>query len=62
LKILKEKPINSIRVKTHLDISIMFPLSIKKIDKIFISKGLWKTTWSNFDLSKIHNYHSVKVL
>jgi len=29
LKILKEKPINSIKIKTHLNISIMYPLGIK---------------------------------
>ncbi len=30
LKILKEEPIKSIRIKAHLDISIMYPLGIKK--------------------------------
>jgi len=29
LKILKEKPIKSIRIKAHLNISIMHPLGIK---------------------------------
>jgi hypothetical protein len=29
LKILKEKPINSIKIKAHLNISIMYPLGIK---------------------------------
>jgi hypothetical protein len=29
LKILKEKPIKCIRMKTHLNISIMYPLGIK---------------------------------
>jgi hypothetical protein len=28
LKILKEKPINSIKIKSHLNISIMYPLGI----------------------------------
>jgi hypothetical protein len=28
LKILKEKPIKSMRIKAHLDISIMYPLGI----------------------------------
>jgi hypothetical protein len=28
LKILKEKPMNSIRIKAHLNISIMYPLGI----------------------------------
>jgi hypothetical protein len=30
-KILKEKPIKFIRIKTHLDISIMYPLDIKNL-------------------------------
>jgi hypothetical protein len=29
LKILKEKPIKSIRIKAHLNISTMYPLGIK---------------------------------
>jgi hypothetical protein len=56
LKILKRKPIKSIRIKVYLDFSIMYPLGKKK----FISKGLLKTR-SNFHLSKVHNYHLVKV-
>jgi hypothetical protein len=31
LKILKTKPIKSIRIKTHLDISIMYPLGTKNL-------------------------------
>jgi hypothetical protein len=44
LKILKEKPIKSIRIKAHLNISITYPLGIKflKNEKKFISKGLLK--------------------
>jgi hypothetical protein len=45
LEILKEKPIKSIRMKAHLDISIMYPFSItilanKKIhfNRIFENK------------------------
>jgi hypothetical protein len=62
LKILKEKPINCIRIKYHLDISIMYPLGTKNLTnkKKVILKGLLKTR-SNFDLSKVHNYHLVKV-
>jgi hypothetical protein len=33
LKILKEKPIKSIRIKACLDISIMYPLGIKILIK-----------------------------
>jgi len=53
LKNPKRKPINSIRIKAHLDISIMYPLGIKHLTnkKIIISKGLLKTS-SNFDLQK----------
>jgi hypothetical protein len=38
------------------------PIGHKNFDKQkkFISKGLLKTS-SNFDLSKVHNYHVVKV-
>jgi len=47
LKILKEKPIKSIRIKACLDISIMYPLGIKilinkkkkKIQKSFSKQG-----------------------
>jgi hypothetical protein len=31
LKILKEKPIKSIRIKAHLNISIMYPLGTKNL-------------------------------
>jgi hypothetical protein len=62
LKTLKGKPIKSIRIKTYLDISIIYPLGIIFLTNIkkFISKGLLKIR-SNFDLSKVHNYHLVKV-
>jgi hypothetical protein len=33
LKILKEKPIKSIRIKSHLDISITYPWSTKHLRK-----------------------------
>jgi hypothetical protein len=60
--ILKEKPIKFIRIKNHLDISIMYPLGIKNLtnEKKIILKGVLKTM-SNFDPSKFHNYHLVKV-
>jgi hypothetical protein len=50
-----------IRIKAHLNISIMYPLGkeILTNKKKIISKGLLKTRF--FDLSKIHNYHLVKV-
>jgi len=50
LKILKEELIKSIRIKSHLDISITYPLGTKKLTnkKNSISKGLLKTR-SNFD-------------
>ncbi len=57
LKMLKEKPIKSIRIKAHLGIPIMYPWGTKKT---FISKGLLKTR-SNFDPSKIHDHHLIKV-
>jgi hypothetical protein len=62
LKILKEKPIKSIKIKSHVDISIMYPWGKKNLrnKKKFNSKGLLKAR-SNFDLSKMHNYHLVKV-
>jgi hypothetical protein len=62
LDILKEKPIISIRIKAYLDISIIYPLGIEILTntKKFISKGLLKIR-SKFDLSKVHNYHLVKV-
>jgi hypothetical protein len=61
LKILEKNPINFIRIKAHLDISILYPWGTKKkLKKKIISKGLLKTR-SNFDPSKVHNYHLVKV-
>jgi hypothetical protein len=62
LKILKEKPIKSIRIKAHLSVPIMYPwgTNFLKNKKKFISKGLLKTR-SNFDPSKVHNHHLVKV-
>jgi hypothetical protein len=51
LEILKKKPITSIKIKPHLDISNK---------KTFISKGLLKIK-CNLNLSKVHNYHLVKV-
>jgi hypothetical protein len=62
LEILKKKPIKSIRIKAYLDISIIYPLGIEVLTntKKIISKGLLKIRF-NFDLSKVHNYHLVKV-
>jgi len=59
LKILKENPI---KIKAHLDISIMYPLGLEIMINTnkFISKGLLKIRF-NSDLSKVHNYHLVKV-
>ncbi len=50
LKILKEELIKSIRTKSHLDISITYPLGTKSLTnkKKIISKGLLKTRF-NFD-------------
>jgi hypothetical protein len=63
LEILEKKPIKSIRIKTHLNILIMYPLGIEILTntKKFISKGILKIR-SNSNPSKIHNYHLVKVL
>jgi hypothetical protein len=47
-------------LKPHLDISIMYPLHILTNTKKIISKGLSKIK-SNFNPSKVHNYHVVKV-
>jgi len=60
--LLKKKLIKSIRIKTHLDISIMYSLGISflKTQKKFISKGVLKIK-SNSYLSKVHNYHLIKV-
>jgi hypothetical protein len=62
LKILKTKPIKSIRIKVHLNILIMYPLGTKILrnKKKIISKRLLKTR-SNSDPSKVHNYYLVKV-
>jgi hypothetical protein len=56
LEILKEKFIKSIKIRTHLNIRH------RNFDKHkeFISKGLLKIRF-NFDPSKDHNYHLVKV-
>jgi len=63
LKILKENPIKSIRIKAHLVISIMYPLGLEILINTnnFISKGLLKIRFK-LDSSKVHNYHLVKVL
>jgi hypothetical protein len=57
-----KKPIKSIRIRAHLDISIMCPLGIQILTntKKIISKGLLKPR-SNSNLSKVHNYHLIKV-
>jgi hypothetical protein len=63
LKILKEKPIKSIRIKAHLNISIMYPLGIKKLTnkkQKLISKRLLKIRSNSYTL-KAHNYQLVKV-
>jgi hypothetical protein len=56
LKIHNEKPIKSMRIKAHLDIRIMYPLGTKNLTnekKIHFR--------SNSNLSKVHNYHLIKV-
>jgi hypothetical protein len=62
LKILKEKPIKSIRIKARLSVPIMYPWGTKILrnKKKIISKGLLKTR-SNSDPSKVHNHHLVNV-
>jgi hypothetical protein len=61
-KILKKKPIKSIRIKAHLDISIMHPFGINFLTNKtkIISKKLMKTK-SNLNFSKVHSDHLVKV-
>jgi hypothetical protein len=61
LQILKEKLIKSTRIKAHLDFSFV-PIEHRNFDKHkkIISKGLLKIK-SNFDPSKVHNYHLVEV-
>ncbi len=59
----KKKSIKSIRIKAHLNISIMCPLGIDiltKKNKIDFKKLL--KTKSNSNVSKVHNYNLVKVL
>jgi hypothetical protein len=61
LEILKEKPIKSLRIKAHSNISIMYPLGTEILTN---KKNHFKRTFktrSNFDPSKVHNYHLVKV-
>ncbi len=67
LKILKEKPIKSIKIKSHLDISIMYPWGKKNVrnKKNSIQKDFWKqgpiltfqkciiTIWLKFHKNKI---------
>jgi hypothetical protein len=62
LEILKENPIKSMKIKTHLNISIMYPLGLNVLinEKKISSKKLLKIRF-NSDLSKVHNYHLVKV-
>jgi hypothetical protein len=50
LKILKGKPINFIRMKAHLDISIMYPLGINKLKETKKIKSNFKGTFEN----KVH--------
>jgi hypothetical protein len=56
LKILKENPIKSIRIKAHLDISNMYSLGLEMLINTnkFISKGLLKIRFK-LDYSKVHN-------
>jgi hypothetical protein len=63
LKILKEKPIKSIRIKAHLSVSTMYPWGtnfLRNKKKKIISKRLLKTR-SNFNPLEVHNHHLVKV-
>jgi hypothetical protein len=61
LKILEEKPIKSIKIKAHLDISIMYPLDTKNLtQKKIISKELLKIRFNFYPL-KVHNHHLVKI-
>jgi hypothetical protein len=62
LEILKENPIKSMKIKTHLNISIMYPLGLNVLinEKKIISKKHLKIRF-NSDPSKVHNYHLVKV-
>jgi hypothetical protein len=62
LKILKEKPIKSIRIKAHLSVPTMYPWGTRSLRKrkVIISNGLLKTR-SNCNPSKVHNHHLVKV-
>jgi hypothetical protein len=57
LKILKGKPIKSIKIITHLKISknMLLGQKKKKTNKNCNSYGLMKI-WSNFNHSKVPNY------
>jgi hypothetical protein len=62
LKILKEKPHKIHQNKSPFRYFNYVPIGHKIFDKQkkIISKGLLKTRF-NFDASKVHNYHLVKV-
>jgi len=61
LKILKEKPIKSIRIKSDLNILITYPWGTKKLRKIKSFQFRTFENKVNFDPSKVHNYHLIKV-
>ncbi len=60
LKILKEKPIKSIKIKAHLDISIMYSLGTKKFTnkKKSFQKDFWKQG-PILAFQKVHNYQDL---
>ncbi len=61
LKILKEKLIKFIKIKSHSDISIMYPLGTKKLTngkKKPFQKDFWKQG-PILALQKVHNYHDL---
>jgi len=63
LKVLKEKPISSIRIKAHLNVPIMYPWDTKILgnkEKNHFKRTL--KTRSNFDRSNVHNHHLVNIL
>jgi hypothetical protein len=61
LEILKEKLINSLGIKAYSNISSIYSLGVEILtNKRNNFKRTFKTRF-NFDPSKVHNYHLVKV-
>jgi hypothetical protein len=62
LEVLKKNLIKSIKIKAHYRYFNYVPIGHRNFDKHkkFISEGLLRIKF-NYNLSKVHNYHLVKV-